>query len=83
MPTTRTNGFSADVRLSLRVNGDLIDVAQVDPSTLTLRGEYGSHGPCAAILTIVINDFTEQQDILLPNGIDASSRHVNYSRVSA
>ena len=68
-------GHSADVRISLILNGDTIPVAQLGPGFLLLEKPIERPpGPASIILRV---DQTEERwNVRLPDGISAGSKRV-------
>ena len=66
---------SADVTMSLLVNGDSLPVAQLGPDFLLL-GVVADHPPCNAVVKLRVDDVERQWSVRLPLGISPASRRV-------
>jgi len=67
-PATKSDSYSADVRIHLHVNGNALPVAQLGPSFLILRTPM-EHPPCDAEITMSIDGHESSWAVHLINGI--------------
>jgi len=69
---------SADVTMSLLVNGDLLPVAQLGPDFLLLGvvAVPAVVGPCDAVVKLRVDNVERQWSVKLPQGISPASRRV-------
>jgi hypothetical protein len=69
---------SADVTMSLLVNGDSFPVAQLGPDFLLLGvvADPAVAGPCDAVVKLRVDDVERQWSVRLPQGISPASRRV-------
>ena len=74
---TNREGFSADVALEIRVQGEAIDVAKIGPDRLVLREARRLPAGDAELRVTVGGNTTSQQIILSPRA-DCDSTEVNY-----
>jgi hypothetical protein len=65
-------GYSADVRMELRLNGHVLKVGQLGPSFLILS-EPVNHPPAEAELMLSIDNRERRWKVFLPNGIDVAT----------
>jgi len=68
-------GHSADVRISLVVNGDSIPVAQLGPGFLLLDAAI-ERPPGSASIILRVDQREERWNVRLPDGISAGSKRV-------
>ena len=73
MDTRNAAGHSADVRISLAVNGDVLKVAQLGPDFLILR-ETADHPPGEGVIRMSIDGVYRQWRVELIDGIVASQQ---------
>ena len=69
---------SADVTMSLLVNGDSLPVAQLGPDFLSLGvvAVPAVVGPCDAVVKLRVDNVERQWSVKLPQGISPASRRV-------
>lgn len=72
-------GHSADVRMTLRVNGKLLDIAQMGPDFLILR-QTVSHPPSDAEVTLVVDGHEERWNVRLPDGLHGANTPIRVAR---
>jgi hypothetical protein len=75
MDSTGRGGYSADVRISLILNGHSIPVAQLGPGFLLLDAP-SDHPPGLASIVLRVDQSEERWNVHLPNGISADSSRV-------
>jgi hypothetical protein len=68
-------GHSADVRISLLLNGHSIPVAQLGPGFLLLDAPT-DHAPGDANIVLRVDQSERRWTVRLPNGISADSKRV-------
>jgi hypothetical protein len=68
-------GHSADVKISLLLNGHPIPVAQLGPGFLLLDSP-GDHPPCEASIVLRVDASERRWTVRLPDGICANSKRV-------
>jgi hypothetical protein len=68
-----TQSHSADVRIHLHVNGQVLPIAQLGPEFLILR-TLVDHPPCDAEITLSIDGQERRWFVHLPNGIQVGQR---------
>jgi hypothetical protein len=68
-------GHSADVRISLILNGDSIPVAQLGPGFLLLD-KPTDHPPGSASIVLRVDQSEERWNVRLPDGISVGSKRV-------
>ncbi len=68
-------GYSAQVKMRLLVNGDVLSVAQMGPDFLLVDKPI-DHLPCNASLTLRVDQSERRWDVHLPQGISATSKRV-------
>ena len=68
-------GHSADVRISLLLNGHSIPVAQLGPGFLLLD-EPSEHPPGEASIVLRVDQSERRWIVRLPNGISSDSKRV-------
>ncbi|HUY35655.1 MAG TPA: hypothetical protein VMV69_23125 [Pirellulales bacterium] len=71
------NGYSSNVRLELRLNGNTLQVAQVAPDWCILMDTI-DHPPCDAELVMYIDDHRRTWQVKLPDGISKTSKRVQF-----
>ena len=64
------NGYSADVRIHLNVNGYVLPVAQLGPDFLTLRS-VTEHPPTKEEIVMSVDGNERRWNVFLPEGISA------------
>jgi hypothetical protein len=69
------SGYSADVRLELRINGQALPVEQTGPESCLLV-EPIDHPPCDGELVIHIDGRRHVHRVNLPEGISRQSKRV-------
>jgi len=69
------SGHSADVRISLILNGSSIPVAQLGPGFLLLDAP-SEHPPGEASIVLRVDHSERSWTVRLPNGISADSKRV-------
>lgn len=72
-PQTKYGPHSADVRIHLHVNGDVLPVAQLGPDFLVLRTPT-DHPPCDAEITMSIDGRESRWAVYLSDGIQVGRR---------
>jgi len=73
-----SDGYSARVRLGLRVDGNQLDVAQVGPDSLILREPRAIAPSTVAKLIIEVDDKVEETSIMLAEGASGNDARVKY-----
>ena len=67
----QSNGYSADVRMHLSVNGHTLRIGQLGPDFIILRDAFDLPASEAQI-TVSIDGRTRQWSVQLPEGISAA-----------
>lgn len=74
----REQSYSAQVELSLQIDGMLVDVEQVNGRRLTLRGdEWPQTDTTEATLIIKVDGHIKRREIVLFHGLNGS-RYVDF-----
>jgi hypothetical protein len=73
---------SADVAISLLINGNSLPVAQLGPDFLLLD-VVADHPPCDAIVKLRVDNVERQWSVRLPHGISPASDRVMLALVDA
>lgn len=73
-----SDGYSARVRLGLRVDGTRLDVAQVGPDSLILREPRVIAPSTVADLIIEVDDKVEETSVVLAEGASGVEARVKY-----
>ena len=68
-------GHSADVAISLLLNGYSMPVAQLGPGFLLLDAPT-DHPPCVASIALRVDQSERRWDVRLPDGISAGCKRV-------
>jgi hypothetical protein len=71
------NGYSADVRLQLIVDGRTLDVEQVSPDSCLLVRPI-DHPPCEAQFVLSVDGRRREYRVVLPQGISSTSSLVPF-----
>ena len=66
-PLTVQNHFSADVRIELRAEGQIVDVASIGPNEIILR-DFQDIGICDAEIAMFIDGIEFLWPVRLPEG---------------
>ena len=72
------DGYSSTVEIHLTVDGEIIPVAQIGPSTLILREPRDIAPDTSAQLTITVDGRVERESIMLPCGSSRDTVLVKY-----
>ena len=73
------NGYSADVRMTLRLNGHTIPIAQMGPDFLILD-EPVDHPPCVADVVLSVDGNEQRWKVRLPEGIQRDRKRIQWSK---
>jgi hypothetical protein len=65
-------GYSADVRMKLRINGSVLDIGQLGPDFIILDKPL-PHPPSEAEIAVSINGHERRWKVYLPDGIATDS----------
>jgi hypothetical protein len=65
------NGYSADVRMQLSLNGLTMSIAQLGPDFIIIR-DRKDHPPSVAQIAVWIDDHERRWNVNLPEGIQAN-----------
>jgi hypothetical protein len=68
-----SRGYSADVRMELRLNGHVLSIGQLGPDSIILRNPT-DHPPCEAEIAVWIDGRERRWNVYLPDGISSGSR---------
>ena len=79
MGTHWKDGYSAQVELYLLVLGEQLRISRIGRDSFVLRDRLAIPPSTQAVLLIEVDDHSELQDILLPEGADGSDQPVRYS----
>jgi hypothetical protein len=82
MMLSETKGHSAKVEIRLRVQGMLLNVAQVGEESLILR-EPCELPPCYGLIEIVVDGHLDRYPVYLHAGITPGSKFIDFRNVSA
>ena len=77
-----SGGHSADVRMSLAVNGHVFSVAELGPNFVVLRNPV-AHPPAEAELTLSIDGYERRWRVELVDGILAGGGDTRFRSCSA
>ena len=75
LQSSHYSGHSADVRITLLLNGDSIPVAQLGPGFLLLDAPT-DHPPGNASIVLRVDQSESRWAVRLPKGISANSKRV-------
>ena len=76
LQSSRYCGHSADVTISLVLNGHSIAVAQLGPGFLLLDAP-SDHPPCEGSIVLRVDQSEKRWSVRLPDGISAGVKRVN------
>jgi hypothetical protein len=65
------NGYSAEVRIQLTLNGQVLSVAQLGPDFIIIRNRK-DHPPTTGEIAMWIDDYERRWKVNLPEGIRAN-----------
>lgn len=82
MTLQRTKAHSALVRMTLKVGGQSVGVAQMGPDFLVLKEAVESDATLG-VVTLSVDGVTEDIPVLLPNGISQESKRVEIAEVES
>ena len=68
---SKSNGYSADVRMHMRVNGHTVNIGQLGPDFLILDSAP-ELPPSQAEITVSIDGRVRQWSVQLPDGVSAA-----------
>src|SRR5438132_2501540 len=74
----RSNGYSADVRMQLSINGQVLSIAQLGPDFIILRDRM-DHPPALGEIAVWIDGHERRWNVHLPDGLQANQ---NKTRIS-
>ena len=77
MIETSQGGHSAQVKMSLMLNGNSIPVVQMGPDFLILKSPF-EHPPGDATLELWVDASERRWKVRLPNGISGCSRRLRF-----
>lgn len=80
LPISSQGGHSAQVNLSLLVNGLALPVAQLGPDFVLLHSPV-NHVPAAATVVMQVDDNERRWNVQLPKGISAGNKRVQIAAV--
>ena len=66
----RANGYSADVRMQLSINGHVMSIAQLGPDFIILR-DRKEYPPATGEIAVWIDGRERRWNVNLPDGIHA------------
>jgi hypothetical protein len=75
----KSPGHSADVRIVLRLNGDLLPIAQLGPDFLILKDSV-NHPPADAEVSLSIDGHESRWPVRLEEGLSAAQVRTRISR---
>jgi hypothetical protein len=78
-----SGAFSADVRLSLRLDGRDLSVAQVGPNFCIVAESCDRIAPQEALLIVQIDEHRTETPIRMLNPIDGEYCRVQYERIGS
>jgi hypothetical protein len=82
MMLSETTGHSAKVEIRLRVQGMVLNVAQVGEESLILRDQC-ELPPCYGLIEIVVDGHLDRYPIYLHAGITPGSKFIDFRNVPA
>jgi hypothetical protein len=78
MAITSATGYSANVALHLRINGDQLPIAQVGPGSFILREACTIPPATEAELIVKIDDYEQRLQVVLVEGATADNKAVKF-----
>lgn len=80
MDTINGNGYSAQVRLHLQLNGSRLPLSHVGPDMLIFREPQAIAPATEGTLIVKIDDFEKRQMVVLYNGATPDSKRAHFRR---
>jgi hypothetical protein len=76
---SKNNGYSANVRMQLQVNGSILPIGQLGPDFIILD-KPAAYPPGRAEIRLSIDDWVTQWEIELPHGISGEEVMTRFVR---